>query len=97
MPQDFGFTDPVAKTTISHLPQNLLFFGLRDEINGQEFISVPVHSQLRYQPLKRNQFTNEDRVIIKPEHYYFYVKDALEQAYNQPKVWENLWNRSWSF
>jgi hypothetical protein len=79
----FGFTDPVAKTTISHLPQNLLFFGLRDEINGQEFISVPVHSQFRYQLLKRNQFTNEDRVIIKPEHYYFYVKDALEQAYNQ--------------
>jgi hypothetical protein len=78
----FGFTDPVAKTTISHLPQSLLFFGLRDEINGQEYIGLPVHSQFRYQLLKRNSFTTDDRVKIKPKQYYFYVKDALEQAYN---------------
>ena len=78
----FGFTDPVAKTTIGHLPQSLLFFGLRDEINGQEYLSLPVHSQFRYQLLKRQSFTGEDRIKIKPKHYYFYIKDALEQAYN---------------
>ncbi len=79
----FGFKDPVAKTTISHLPQSLLFFALRDEINGQEFVCFPVHSQFRYQLLKKDSFTSEDRVIIKPKHYYFYIKDALEQAYEQ--------------
>jgi len=81
----FGFVDPVAKTTISHLPPSLLFFGLRDEINGQEFVCFPVHSQYRYQLLKRNSFTSEDRVKIKPKHYYFYIKDALEQAFEQVK------------
>src|SRR5690606_23839737 len=69
--------------TISHLPQSLLFFALRDEINGQEFVCFPVHSQFRYQLLKKDSFTSEDRVIIKPKHYYFYIKDALEQAYEQ--------------
>lgn len=82
----FGFIDPVAKTTISHLPHSVLFFGLRDEINGQEFICFPVHSQFRYQLLKRNSFTNEDRVKIKPKHYYFYIKDALEQAYEHVRM-----------
>lgn len=82
----FGFNDPVAKTTISHLPQSLLFFGLRDEINGQTYTGLPVHSQFRYQLLKRNSFTTEDRVTIKPSHYYFYVKDALEQAYNHVRM-----------
>lgn len=78
----FGFKDPFSKTTISHLPQSLLFFALRDEINGEEFFSFPVHSQFRYQLLKRNSFTGEDRVRIKPKHYYFYIKDALEKAYH---------------
>lgn len=82
----FGFKDPVAKTTISHLPQSVLFFGLRDEINGQEYLCLPVHSQFRYQLLKRNSFTNEDRVKIKPKHYYFYIKDALEQAFEYVRM-----------
>lgn len=76
----FGFVDPVAKTTISHLPQKLLHYAFRDEIAGQEFFSIPVHSQFRYQLLKRQSFTLEDKVKIKPAHYYFYVKDALENA-----------------
>ncbi len=58
----------------------MLYFGLRDEINGQVFYSVPVHSQYRYQLLKRNSFTAEDRMRVKPAHYLFYIKDALEQA-----------------
>lgn len=76
----FGFVDPVAKTTIGHIPQELLYFAFRDEIAGQEFFSVPVHSQYRYQLLKRQSFTTEDKVKIKPSHYYFYIKDALEKA-----------------
>lgn len=76
----FGFKDPFSLTTISHIPQEMLYFGLRDEINGQVFYSVPVHSQYRYQLLKRNSFTAEDRIRVKPSHYLFYIKDALEQA-----------------
>lgn len=76
----FGFVDPVAKTTIGHIPQNLLHYAFRDEIAGQEFFSVPVHSQYRYQLLKRQSFTTKDKVKIKPAHYYFYIKDALENA-----------------
>lgn len=81
----FGFQDPFSKTTISHLPQELLFFGLRDEIGGEEYVAVPVHSQFRYQLLKRNSFTSEDRVRVKPRHYYFYIKDALEKAFQGVK------------
>ncbi|MGI5880371.1 MAG: hypothetical protein ACOX6L_07240 [Syntrophomonadaceae bacterium] len=77
----FGFKDPFSKTTISHIPQEMLFFGLRDEIGGQEFFSFPVHSQFRYQLLKRHSFTLDDKVRIKPSHYYFYIKDALQRAY----------------
>ncbi len=76
----FGFVDPVAKTTIGHIPQNLLHYAFRDELAGQEFFSIPVHSQFRYQLLKRQSFTSADNVKIKPSHYYFYVKDALENA-----------------
>ncbi len=76
----FGFNDPFSKTTISHLPQEMLFFALRDEISGQPFVALPVHSQFRYQLLKRNGFTAEDKVRIKPRHYYFYIKDVLEKA-----------------
>ncbi|HWQ74958.1 MAG TPA: hypothetical protein VN441_06565, partial [Syntrophomonas sp.] len=76
----FGFKDPVSMTTISHIPDEMLYFGLQDEINGQFFQAVPVHTQFRYQLLKRNAFTADDNVQIKPVHYYFYIKDALEQA-----------------
>lgn len=76
----FGFVDPVAKTTIGHIPQNFLHYAFRDELAGQEFFSVPVHSQFRYQLLKRQSFTTADNVKIKPHHYYFYIKDALENA-----------------
>lgn len=77
----FGFKDPVALTTISHIPDELLYYGLQDEIGGQTFRAVPVHTQFRYQLLKRNAFTADDQVQIKPAHYYFYIKDTLEQAH----------------
>jgi len=76
----FGFKDPVSLTTISHIPDEMLYFGLQDEISGQIFQAVPVHTQFRYQLLKRNYFTADDRVQVKPAHYYFYIKDTLEQA-----------------
>ncbi len=88
----FGFKDPFSKTTISHLPQEILHFALRDEINGQSFVGLPVHSQFRYQLLKRDGFTAEDRVRIKPGHYFFYIKDILEKAadyaerYGKPEI-----------
>ena len=77
----FGFKDPFSKTTISHLPQAMLYFALRDEIGGQSFYGLPVHSQYRYQLLKRDGFTEEDHTRVKPAHYLFYIKDALEQAH----------------
>ncbi len=77
----FGFKDPVALTTISHIPDEMLYFALQDEIGGQFFKALPVHTQFRYQLLKRDAFTAEDRVQIKPAHYYFYIKDTLEQAH----------------
>ena len=76
----FGFNDPFSKTTISHIPQELLHFALRDEIGGQQFYAMPVHSQFRYQLLKRHGFTADDNTRIKPQHYYFYIKDVLEKA-----------------
>ncbi|MGS0764375.1 hypothetical protein [Syntrophomonas curvata] len=77
----FGFNDPVSITTISHIPPEMLFYALRDEIGGQAFHVLPIHSQFRYQLLKRNSFAPGDSVKIKPAHYYFYIKDALEKAY----------------
>ncbi|HPF21774.1 MAG TPA: hypothetical protein PLC88_10605, partial [Syntrophomonas sp.] len=77
----FGFKDPVALTTIAHIPDEMLYFGLQDEIGGQIFHAIPVHTQFRYQLLKRDAFTADDRVQIKPSHYYFYLKDTLEQAH----------------
>ncbi len=81
----FGFNDPVSITTISHIPAQMLFFPLRDEIGGQEFHVMPIHSQFRYQLLKRQSFTADDTVRLKPAHYYFYIKDALENAYQMVK------------
>lgn len=77
----FGFNDPVSITTISHIPPEMLYYALRDEIGGQAFYVLPIHSQFRYQLLKRNSFAPGDAVRIKPAHYYFYIKDALEKAY----------------
>ncbi|HEX3011379.1 MAG TPA: hypothetical protein VHQ70_04970 [Syntrophomonadaceae bacterium] len=76
----FNFKDLFSKTTITHIPPDMLYFGLRDEIGGQVFNALPVHTQFRYKLLKRNGFTNEDMARIKPNHYYFYIKDALEKA-----------------
>jgi len=76
----FGFVDPVSITTVSHMPPEMLYFALRDEIAGQEFFVLPIHSQFRYQLLKRQSFTSNDNTRIKPGHYYFYIKDTLEKA-----------------
>lgn len=83
----FGFNDPVSKTTISHIPPEMLFYALRDEIGGQAFHVLPIHSQFRYQLLKRKSFTSGDNVRIKPAHYYFYIKDALEKANDMVKTY----------
>lgn len=76
----FGFDDPHARTTVSHLPPEILFFGLRDEIGGQEYFVLPVHSEFRYRLLKRRPFGSNDRSIIKPGQYVCYLKDAAERA-----------------
>lgn len=76
----FGFDDSHARTTISHLPPEMLFFGLRDEIGGQEYFVLPVHSEFRYRLLKRQPFGANDRSIIKPRQYFGYLKDAAERA-----------------
>ncbi len=76
----FGFDDPHARTTVSHLPPEILFYGLRDEIGGQEYFVLPVHSEFRYRLLKRQPFGAGDRNIIKPRQYVFYLKDAAEKS-----------------
>lgn len=83
----FGFKDPYSRTTISHIPQEMLFFALRDEIGGQEYFALPVHSKYRYHLLKRGAFTSEDKTFTRPGHYYFYIKDALERAGELSKKW----------
>lgn len=81
----FGFQDPVSITTVSHIPSDLLYYVLRDEIAGREFFVFPIHSQFRYQLLKRQGFTDNDNTRIKPGHYYFYIKDTLEKAAKMAK------------
>ena len=83
----FGFSDPFSKTTISHMPQELLYFALSDEIGGQPFYAMPVHSQFRYKLLKRQGFTIDDHKRVKPQHYYFYIKDVLEKAAQMVQVY----------
>lgn len=83
----FGFKDPYSRTTVSHIPQEMLFFALRDEIGGQEYFALPVHSKYRYHLLKRGAFTHEDKTVTRPAHYYFYIKDALERARELSKKW----------
>ena len=76
----FGFDDPHARTTVSHLPPEILFYGLRDEIGGQDFFVLPVHSQFRYRLLKRRPFSPGDRTFFSPGQYLFYLKDAGDKA-----------------
>lgn len=76
----FNFVDPVAGTTIPHFPQEMLYYAFRDEIAGTPYYAVPIHSQFRYKLLKRQAFTPEDKNKVKPHHYLFYIKDAIEKA-----------------
>ncbi|MGE5415605.1 MAG: hypothetical protein ACM3UZ_02345 [Acidobacteriota bacterium] len=76
----FGFDDAYSKTTVSHLPQEIMYFPLRDEIGGQEFFGVPIHTQFRYRFLKRQAFGEMDRTVVSPKQYLFYIKDAAEKA-----------------
>lgn len=78
----FGFNDPVSITTISHLPEDMLHYCFRDELGGEEYLVFPVHSQYRYQLLKRQGFTAGDTSRVSPRHYFFYIKEALEKAYH---------------
>ncbi|NLB17359.1 MAG: hypothetical protein GX825_01155, partial [Syntrophomonadaceae bacterium] len=78
--QHFGFNDAHSRTTISHLPPELLHFALRDEIGGQEYFVLPVHTDFRYRLLKRQPFGAEDRSIVEPRHYLFYLQEAAQQA-----------------
>ncbi|MGE5396816.1 MAG: hypothetical protein ACM3MK_04690 [Chitinophagales bacterium] len=76
----FGFIDPYSRTTVSHLPEELLYFALRDELGGDEFFVLPIHSEFRYRLLKRHPFGEADRITIRPKQYLFYLKDAAEKA-----------------
>lgn len=76
----FGFDDQYSRTTIPHLPEEMLYFAMRDEIGGQEFVGLPVHSEFRYRLLKRQAFGTVDKNRVTPQQYLFYLKDAAEQA-----------------
>ena len=71
----FGYNDPVSKTTISHCPKELLRYAFRDIIEGQSFISIPIHCEERYWFLKC-----ECNVGISPEDYLNKVKHTLQKA-----------------
>ena len=77
----FGFNDPVSKTTFPHLPKQMLYFGLRDEIAGTAFYCLPIHSEHRYRLLKNNSFAEGDDIRISPEEYFSQIKHELEQAW----------------
>lgn len=81
----FGFKDSFSRTTIAHIPEEMLYFGLRDEIGGQEFFVLPIHSEYRYQLLKRQAFSPEDNIRVKAKHYLFNIKDALDKAHKLAK------------
>lgn len=83
----FGFKDPCSKTTTTHIPQEMLYYGLRDEIGGAAFYSVPIHSEHRYRLLKTHYFTPNDRHKITPKQYLFYIKDVLEKAIAVTASW----------
>ncbi|MGE5454730.1 MAG: hypothetical protein ACM3O9_05995, partial [Methylocystaceae bacterium] len=76
----FNFHDPYSLTTISHLPEDMLYFALRDEIMGQPFIALPVHAKFRYHLLKRNAFNQMDRSRVSPRQYWFMIKEAGQRA-----------------
>ncbi|MGE5380111.1 MAG: hypothetical protein ACM3NT_03485 [Methylocystaceae bacterium] len=76
----FNFHDPYSITTISHLPEEMLYYALRDEVMGQQYYALPVHAQFRYHLLKRNAFNPNDRSNISPKQYWFMIKEAGQRA-----------------
>jgi predicted glycosyl hydrolase (DUF1957 family) len=77
-----GFCDPVSKTTISRLPQNMLHFCFKDSIAGNDFYSYPIHSKYRYFFLKNNAFNEFDNFSISASDYFKLIKADLINAYN---------------
>lgn len=76
----FGFDDCVSRTTYSHLPDELLYYGLRDEIAGSSFICLPLHKEFRYKFLKNSLFNKYDGTSVSPEQYFEIVKSTLRRA-----------------
>lgn len=76
----FGFEDAHSRTTIPHLPPEVLYFPVRDEFGGNKLYIFPIHAQFRYMLLKRMAFGAMDRVKIKPRQYLFHIKEAGERA-----------------
>ncbi len=75
-----GFYDLVSKTTISRLPQDMLYFNFRDSIVGNEFYCFPMHSKYRYHLLKNNYFNEFDNVKIGAKEYFNMIKQDLIKA-----------------
>ena len=75
-----GFCDLVSKTTISRLPQDMLYFNFRDSIVGNEFYCFPMHSKYRYHLLKNNYFNEFDNVKIGAKEYFNMIKQDLIKA-----------------
>ncbi len=76
----FGVKDQYSATTCSHFPPELAMYALRDEIEGESFFTIPVHSQFRYQLLKRQPAAAGDNVRIDPAHYVYAIKEQLRKA-----------------
>jgi hypothetical protein len=83
----FGFNDSNSKTTFSHIPKEMLYYGFRDEIGGVAFQCLPIHSEERYRLLKNHNFTETDNIIIKPKQYLDYLKQSMRQASEMAGIW----------
>ena len=77
----FGFDDCVSKTTYSHLPDEILYYCLRDEIAGEQFLSIPLHKEFRYKFLKTTPFNSWDSTGVSPEQYFANIKAAINHAH----------------
>ena len=80
-----GFCDPVSKTTVSKLPEEMLNFCFKDSIGGNDFYSFPMHSEFRYHFLKNNAFNEFDNVKISAEEYFKMIKNELRKAWDVSK------------
>ena len=75
----FGVVDPALKSTMPYFTRDALFSVYRDEIMGNPFFVVPIHSELRYFLLKRRPIFGSDPTCT-PTEYLALIRQKAETA-----------------